>query len=140
MQEEITATVQLIYSCPAEPSLPAQSDMIHDDLVRLLDADNATGVALVGLTIQHLQSEAMTYGHVEPREGLYSQRDRVADLLEAAYLDAQCVGEALSFALCDLRHLADQHELAFGLWDKSGHAIYRAERQDHQVSEGKVKP
>jgi hypothetical protein len=101
MQEEITATVQLIYSCPAEPSLPAQSDMIHDDLVRLLDADNATGVALVGLTIQHLQSEAMTYGHVEPR---------------------------------------DQHELAFGLWDKSGHAIYRAERQDHQVSEGKVKP
>ena len=46
MQEEITATVQLIYSCPAEKSLTAQSDMIHDDVIRLLDADSESDVAL----------------------------------------------------------------------------------------------
>ena len=46
MQEEITVTVQLIYSCPAEQSLTAQSAMIHDDVIRLLDADSESDVAL----------------------------------------------------------------------------------------------
>ncbi|WP_108816699.1 hypothetical protein [Loktanella sp. Alg231-35] len=130
MQGEITATVQLIYSCPAESSLSAQSDLIQDDVARLMDADSTTDVALQGLTIQHVQSEAMTYGNVEPRSDTDWQCDRMKDLLQAAYPDAECIGDALSFVLCDLRHLADQENLAFGLWDKSAYRIYAAESRD----------
>ena len=138
MQEEITATVQLIYICPADKSLTAQSDMIHDDVVRLLDADSNSGVVLSGLTIQHVQSEAMTYGNTEPRNACDRQADRAQALLEDAYRDAATVGEALSYALCDLRHLADAHNLAFGLWDKSGHRYYLAERQDTENEKRKA--
>ncbi len=56
MREDVTATVQLIYDCPADASLSAQSDMIHDDVVRLLGADSNNTVQLRGLTIQHVQS------------------------------------------------------------------------------------
>ena len=84
MHEEITATVQLIYSCPAEKSLSAQSDLIHDDVARLLDADSTTDVALQGLTIQHVQSEAMTYGNVEPRSDTRWQCDLMNELLARA--------------------------------------------------------
>ncbi|KJZ17912.1 hypothetical protein [Loktanella sp. S4079] len=129
MREEITATVQMIYDCPAEASLSAQSDMIHDDIVRLLDADSNNDVQMSGITIQHVQSEAMTYGNTEPRPNLVWQCDQMKDLLGQAYPDAQSTGDALMFALCDLRHLADQHNLAFGLWDKSAYRIYVAENQ-----------
>ena len=66
MREEVIASVQLIYDRPAEASLSAQSDMIHEDIVRLLDADSTTVVQLRGLTIQHVQSEAITHGNTEP--------------------------------------------------------------------------
>lgn len=138
MQEEITATVQLIYSCPAEQSLTAQSAMIQDDIARLMDSDRTTGVALARLTIQHVQPEAMTYGNTEPRDACDRQADRAQALLEDAYPDAATVGEALSYALCDLRHLADAHNLAFGLWDKSGHRYYLAERQDAETEKRKA--
>lgn len=138
MQEEITATVQLIYSCPAEQSLTAQSNMIHDDVIRLLDADSTHDVALSGFTIQHVQSEAMTYGNTEPRNGCDRQADRIQDLLEEAYPDAGSIAEALSYALCDLRHLADAHNLTFGLWDKTGHSYYAAERHDEDQKERKA--
>ena len=130
MQEEITATLQLIYSCPAEKSLSAQSDLIHDDVARLLDADSTTDVALQGLTIQHVKSEAMTYGNVEQRSDTRWQCDQMNELLARAYPDAECTADALMFALCDLRHLADQENLAFGLWDKSAYRIYAAESLD----------
>ena len=129
MREEVTATVQLIYDCPAEASLSAQSDMIHDDIVRLLDADSTTVVQLSGLTIQHVQSEAMTYGNAEPRPDTHWQCEQMKDLLARAYPDAESYGDALMFVLCDLRHLADQEDLAFGLWDKSAYRIYVAETQ-----------
>ena len=138
MQEEITATVQLIYSCPAEQSLTAQSAMIHDDVVRLLDADSANDVALSGFTIQHVQSEAMTYGNTEPRNACARQADRVQALLDDAYPDAGSIAEAMSYALCDLRHLADAHNIAFGLWDKTGHSYYVAERHDADHKERKA--
>ncbi len=130
MREDVTATVQLIYDCPADASLSAQSDMIHDDIVRLLDADSNNTVQLSGLTIQHVQSQAMTYGITEPRPDTRWQCDQMNDLLERAYPDAESSADALIFVLCDLRHLADQENLAFGLWDKSAYRIYVAERED----------
>ncbi len=52
------------------------------------------------------------------------------ELLERAYPDAESPGDAMMFVLCDLRHLADQENLAFGLWDRSAYRIYVAERED----------
>ncbi len=130
MQEEVTATVQLIYSCPADKSLSAQSDLIHEDVARLLGADNGNPVQLQGLTVQHVQSEAMIYGNTEPRSDTHWQCEQMKELLALAYPDAESYGDALMFVLCDLRHLADQEHLAFGLWDKSAYRTYVAETQD----------
>ncbi len=130
MQEEVTATVQLIYSCPADRSLSAQSDLIDEDVARLLSADSGNAVQLQGLTVQHVQSEAMTYENTEPRSDTHWQCEQMKELLARAYPDAECYGDALMFVLCDLRHLADQEDLAFGLWDKSAYRTYVAEKQD----------
>ena len=130
MREEVIASVQLIYDRPAEASLSAQSDMIHEDIVRLLDADSTTVVQLRGLTIQHVQSEAITHGNTEPSSETRWHCDQMKELLEQAYPDAESPGDALMFVLCDLRHLADQEDLAFGLWDKSAYRIYVGEKAD----------
>ena len=132
MHEEITATVQLIYSCPAAQSLSAQTDLIHTDITRLMDAHGSAGVQLVGLTVQHAQSEVMTYGEPEPRAAQQGAHEEMKELLARAYPDAESYGDALMFALCDLRHLADQQNLAFGLWDKNAYRIYRVELEDAQ--------
>ena len=130
MQEEITVTAQLIYSCAAEDSLPAQGANIHSDLIDLLDADSTTRVACCGVTIQHLSSEAMTYGNAEARQLAVRQSDRIKSALQALYIDAEEPSELLTYALCDLRHFAVQHGLAFGKHDKDAHQTYRAERED----------
>jgi len=130
MREEVIATVQLIYDCPAEASLSAQSDLIHNDVARLLDADSGNPVKLQGLTVQHVQSEAMTYGNPQARPDTEWQSEQMKELLARAYPDAESFGDALTFVLCDLRHLADQENLAFGLWDKSAYRIYAEERAD----------
>ncbi|WP_299749630.1 hypothetical protein [uncultured Tateyamaria sp.] len=137
MQEEVTAKVQLIYSCRADKSRSAQSDMIHEDIVRLLDADSTTVVQLSGLTIQHVQSEAITHENMEPRSETRWQCHQMKELLEQAYPDAESPGDALMFVLCDLRHLADQEDLAFGLWDKSAYRIYVEERADMESRKSK---
>ncbi|UUV08715.1 hypothetical protein [Ruegeria sp. YS9] len=128
MQEEITVTVQLVYSCSADNSLTSQGHSIHDDLLRLLDADSTTGVECCGFTIQHLSPEALTYGNAEARQGAVRQSDRIKTALENLYIDTEEPRELLTYALCDLRHFADQHGLAFGRHDKDAHQYYRAER------------
>ena len=140
MNEEIKATIQAIYQCPAEVSLTAQSDMIHDDLTRLIDQNGTRNVAMCGVTIQHVQSEAMSYGNTTPRDIPAHQIDQTDRLLRDVYPDAGSIGEALSWILCDLRHLADQENIAFGLWDKSGYRIYAAEKHDAQQQVGQGVP
>ncbi|MGH1370342.1 MAG: hypothetical protein ACRBCL_17180 [Maritimibacter sp.] len=129
MQEEITVTAQLVYSCSADDSLTAQGESIHDDLLRLLDADSTTGVECCGVTIQHLSPEALTYGNAEARQGAIRQSDRIKAALQDLYIDTEEARELLTYALCDLRHFADQHGLAFGRHDKDAHQYYREERQ-----------
>lgn len=129
MQEEITVTAQLVYSCSADDSLTAQGESIHDDLLRLLDADSTTGVECCGVTIQHLSPEALTYGNAEARQGAIRQSDRIKVALQDLYIDTEEARELLIYALCDLRHFADQHGLAFGRHDKDAHQYYREERQ-----------
>lgn len=80
MKEEITVTIQAVYQCPAEASLTAQTDMIHHDLIRLLDTDSTTDVAMCGVTIQHAQSEAMSYGNTPPRNIPAHQTDQMDKL------------------------------------------------------------
>lgn len=127
MREEITVTAQLIYDCPLDAALTEQSDMIEDDLKRLLDADSTTGVACCGVTIAHVAPEAETYGNTEARQLAERQSDRIKDALAAVYTDTEDARSLLIYALCDLRHFADQHGLAFGRHDKSAHQLYRTE-------------
>ncbi|MFG5379652.1 hypothetical protein [Yoonia sp. R2-816] len=138
MQEEVTATVQLIYSCPTDKSLSGQSNLIHEDVARLLGADSGNPVQLQGLTVQHVQSEAVTYGNTEPRSDTHWQCEQMKELLALAYPDAESYGDALRFVLCDLRHLADQEDLAFGLWDKSAYRIYLVEKADRAKRKSKT--
>jgi len=128
MKEEVIATAQLAYQCPADAALSAQQDMIHDDLCRLLDADSTTGVACVTVTVAHVAPEAETYGNVEPSNVPSIQSDKMGETLSLHYEDLESEGEQLRAALCDLRHFADAHGLDFAKWDKSAHQIYRAER------------
>ncbi len=78
-------------------------------------------------------------GHMpEPRDSTYFQCDRMVELLGALYPDAESIADAMSFALCDLRHLADQEGLAFGLWDRRGYRFYIAERGDEDRQKRKA--
>ena len=130
MDEEIVVTAQLIYSCPAELALSEQSDMIHADLCRLLDADETIGVSCSGLTIAHASAEAETYGNFESDNVPLIQSDRMADALDGLFPDAGCDGERLRNALCDLRHFARARGLDFALWDRTA-------AQDHAAEEGR---
>ncbi|MCT4557240.1 MAG: hypothetical protein N4A61_04180, partial [Pelagimonas sp.] len=127
MREEITITAQMIYDCPAEASLQEQGRAIHDDLVRLLDADSTTGVACSGVSIQHLSPEALTYGNAQARQLAERQSDRIIEALSSLY-DTDAASDLLIYALCDLRHLADQSNLLFDRHDKNAFQYYRAEK------------
>ncbi len=126
--EEITATVQLIYNCPMEASLAAQSDMIHGDLSRLLDHDSTIEAQCCGFTITHVAPEAETYGNIESGNVPQIQADRMRDALAGLYLDADSEAEQLRSALCDLRHFADAKGLDFTLSDKTAQQFYLAEK------------
>ena len=137
MREEVTATIQAVFSCPADAALTEQGSMIHADLCRLLDADSTTGVECVTVTVAHLAPEAETYGNTEARQTAERQSDRMGDALFELY--DECEGDAQSLlqnALSDLRHFADQHGLAFGMADKSAFQTYRAEKDAEDRNSG----
>lgn len=127
MQEEVIVTAQLTYSCDAENAKAAQSDKIHTDMIRLLDEDSTTGVACVGLTIQHVSTEAMTYGNAEARKLAERQSGRIFEALCALYGEDN-PADLLTYALSDLRHFADQHSFSHARYDRDAFQIYRAER------------
>ncbi len=127
MREEITITAQMVYDCPAKDSRQDQGQAIHNDLLRLLDADSTTGVACCGVTIQHLSPEALTYGNAEARQLAERQSDRIISALAELY-GVDSVPDLLTYALCDLRHLADQSTLSFDRHDKNAFQYYRAEK------------
>lgn len=129
-QEEITVTVQLVYSCPMEAALTEQRDMIHSDLSRVLDYDSQSGVECSGFTIKYTASEAETYGNDEARSLAERQAARLKAALGAmAYPDDEDDAAALlQNALCDLRHFADQNGLAFAATDHTAHGIYLQEK------------
>ncbi len=127
MDEEIVVTAKLIYSCPAELALTEQSDMIHADLCRLLDADETVGVSCCGMTIAHVSAEAETYGNIESDNVPLIQAARMADALDGLFPDAECDGERLRNALCDLRHFAKIRGLDFALWDQTAEQYHAAE-------------
>ena len=125
--EEIVVTAQLTYSCPAEARLSEQSDNIHADLCRLLEADETTGVSCTAVTIAHLSAEAETYGNVFSDNVPLIQADRMEEALKTLFPDAGCDGERLRNALCDLRHFARARGLDFALWDRTAAQYHAAE-------------
>lgn len=57
------------------------------------------------------------------------QAERILDALKTAYPDAgENISHLLTYALSDLRHLADLHELAFAQCDSNAYRIYLAEK------------
>ncbi|WP_316014684.1 hypothetical protein [Roseobacter sp. HKCCA0434] len=53
---------------------------------------------------------------------------RTIEIVELAYSHATDPTEQLRWLLCDLRHFADHHGLAFGNIDRSAHQLYRDEQ------------
>lgn len=132
IREEVTAIVQLVYDCSAGDALKKQRDSIHDDVVRLLDADSSNDVACCGVTIQHVSSEAATYGNLEARTLAERQSERILEALEYVY-DIESPQELLTFALSDLRHFADINQLAFARCDREAFSVYQAERAENKA-------
>ncbi|MBM1222770.1 MULTISPECIES: hypothetical protein [Rhodobacterales] len=57
------------------------------------------------------------------------QAARILDALTALYPDASGqVADLMEYALCDLRHLADQHVICFGSTDQKGYRTYLQEK------------
>lgn len=57
------------------------------------------------------------------------QAERIFDALTALYPDAaDRVAILMEYALCDLRHLADQHVICFGSTDQKGYRTYLQEK------------
>ena len=57
------------------------------------------------------------------------QAERILDALTALYPDASGhVADLMEYALCDLRHLADQHVICFGSTDPRGYRTYLQEK------------
>lgn len=127
-QEEITATVQMIYSCSASASLHSQGYSIHQDLTRLLTHDRGAEAGCTGFTIQRLAPEAETYGNIEPSNVPAIQSDRMRFALSGLYIDADTAAEQLRSALCDLRHFADANDLNFDIWNSIAADHYSAEK------------
>lgn len=51
--------------------------------------------------------------------------DRILTALYGLYADCEQVPELMiRYALCNLRHLCDQQDLAFAECDRSGHSLY----------------
>ncbi|MGH1356849.1 MAG: hypothetical protein ACRBBS_17495 [Thalassovita sp.] len=128
MRAEVTVTVQLVYDCNAERSKEQQTDDCKDDIGRLLDADETTGVALTGYTVTRVHSEAETYGTTAECSAEF-QADRAAEALKSLYTDAENnPAELLEYILCDLRHFADKNSLNFAAVDRQGYKLYAEER------------
>ncbi|WP_104494477.1 hypothetical protein [Paracoccus denitrificans] len=68
-------------------------------------------------------------GQIIPNNTPAIQADRILDALTALYPDASGhVADLMEYALCDLRHLADQHVICFGSMDQRGYRTYLQEK------------
>lgn len=68
-------------------------------------------------------------GQIIPNNTPAIQADRILDALTALYPDASGhVADLMEYALCDLRHLADQHVICFSSMDQRGYRTYLQEK------------
>jgi len=127
MREEVQIVAKLTFDCPARLSKEQQIDAVQSDLNRLLDADSTTGVECISALVTQHRSEAEIY---HPRDSTPdNQAHRILEGLIGVYEDEEPEPLGLlTNALCDLRHLCDNHGLAFNEADKSAHQLYLAEK------------
>lgn len=64
MRQQVEVIVSLTYDADATLSREDLGQEIHDDVVRLLDADSASRVELVSFEIMTLREEAEIYGNL----------------------------------------------------------------------------
>lgn len=58
-----------------------------------------------------------------------SQAEIIFAMLTALYPECKGhVGDLLEYALCDLRHFSDKHQLSFASTDQAAHRTYLSER------------
>ena len=127
MRQDITITAQMIYNCPVTDTLRDQGEAIHEDLTRLLISDSTSSAVCRAVTLTELSPEADAYGSDNARKLAERQSDRLMDALASLY-GVDDAEDVLSYALCDLRHLADQNGLSFARYDKTAFQVYRAEK------------
>ncbi len=127
MREEVRIVASFTYDCPARLNKEHQIEAVQEDINRLLDADSTIGVECVSALVKQHTSEAQIY---HPRDGTPdNQAHRILEGLTSVYEDADAQVLALvSYALTDLRHLCDKHDLAFHEIDQDAYKMYSAEK------------
>jgi hypothetical protein len=63
MRQEVQATILVTYDAPAKLSRNKLKDQVHDDVMRLLDADSGSHIEATNITILGIREEAEIYGN-----------------------------------------------------------------------------
>lgn len=129
VRENVAVTAQFFYDCPADVSFDEQSDLIHNDLVRLLDADSTTGVACCGATVQSingqtkLSEKSRTHmvcamcGSTNVRADAYAEwyADAGQWVLHSTYDEKHCESCEISTSLLEVDEATQIEIQAFGM-------------------------
>lgn len=137
-RETVAVTAQFFYDCPTSEGVEGQKDMVHGDLMRLLDADSTTRVACSAVSVQSLSSDKAEYrrarihmvcgkcGSTDVRADAFSAWDAAAAqwVLHATYDQKYCEKCDCSTNLLEIYEASQLEIQAFGMiTDKHGSRI-----------------
>ena len=128
-RENVAVTAQFFYNCPSNESIEGQKDMVHHDLLRLLDADSTTGVACSCVSVQSLSSDKAQYqrarthmicatcGSTDVRADAYAEWDTDAGqwVLHSTYDEKHCENCEISTSLLEVDEATQIEIQAFGM-------------------------
>lgn len=77
----------------------------------------------------HSNLMAGNEGQAEPSNAQVANSEIIFEMLTTLYPEVKGhVGDLLEFALCDLRHFADHHQLSFSCSDQAAQQTYLMEK------------
>lgn len=128
-RENVAVTAQFFYDCPASVSRDEQSELVHNDLIRLLDADSTTGVACCGATVQSISGDTQftqksrthmvcaMCGSTDVRADAYAEWDADAGqwVLHSTYDEKHCENCEICTSLIEVDEATQIEIQAFGM-------------------------
>jgi len=125
MQQQVTATVKMVFDCSAAESPNERRDRIAEDIGRLYDADSTTGVACTGFEIEAIKPPATSRIHFlcagcgspDVRADAYTEWDVEAGawVLHSVYDDKTCETCGSSCNLVEVDEATGIEIEAFGM-------------------------